>query len=492
MADFNNAVMTTEGVSLLAKTAAGSARIKFTKLATGSGTYTETEKMVENLQVRTSLKEPKQEVPFSSISMVSATCIKLTAIISNETLISGYHVNEVGIFAVDEMDRDAEPILYSIAVANVADYLPPYNGLVISTISQEYYATVNNSSEVVIHTNLGAVALADDLNALKKEVRTNGKTFIASGGNFEIPELGINKEATLKELCEAMVTYRIDNNTNHVRVDWWINTASKIGNEVRDRLNFTYGNLNLICQNRTVYLTLKKYYDAENPAKVYICTYTKENNANSFSVWTTLEDMTKTVERLEKAIEDAEALRASPTVYGMTKITNSAAVTDSTGLALAATEKNATIGGTLANQLAQLNTDFANLTDHDVTKAKGAFFQDGYSAIVDSCDGNGTHTALNVYPALQGAIRTSWSTDFDRTHNEFYVGTVPGAERAAGLYACSNNSGGDDSRDMFIRLVNRRGRSMDLHIYFYPDASVKLAAYVQQDDGTFVCVWALG
>lgn len=366
MADFNNAVMTTEGVSLLAKTAAGSARIKFTKLATGSGTYTETEKMVENLQVRTSLKEPKQEVPFSSISMVSATCIKLTAIISNETLISGYHVNEVGIFAVDEMDRDAEPILYSIAVANVADYLPPYNGLVISTISQEYYATVNNSSEVVIHTNLGAVALADDLNALKKEVRTNGKTFIASGGNFEIPELGINKEATLKELCEAMVTYRIDNNTNHVRVDWWINTASKIGNEVRDRLNFTYGNLNLICQNRTVYLTLKKYYDAENPAKVYICTYTKENNANSFSVWTTLEDMTKTVERLEKAIEDAEALRASPTVYGMTKITNSAAVTDSTGLALAATEKNATIGGTLANQLAQLNTDLS-IKEKEVT-----------------------------------------------------------------------------------------------------------------------------
>ena len=406
MADFNNAVMTTEGVSLLAKTAAGSARIKFTKLATGSGTYTETEKMVENLQVRTSLKEPKQEVPFSSISMVSATCIKLTAIISNETLISGYHVNEVGIFAVDEMDRDAEPILYSIAVANVADYLPPYNGLVISTISQEYYATVNNSSEVVIHTNLGAVALADDLNALKKEVRTNGKTFIASGGNFEIPELGINKEATLKELCEAMVTYRIDNNTNHVRVDWWINTASKIGNEVRDRLNFTYGNLNLICQNRTVYLTLKKYYDAENPAKVYICTYTKENNANSFSVWTTLEDMTKTVERLEKAIEDAEALRASPTVYGMTKITNSAAVTDSTGLALAATEKNATIGGTLANQLAQLNTDYSNGWKTNPDTYVPVTYGEGFAAINDVDQVRCSHL-LNGLRCITGAMTTT-------------------------------------------------------------------------------------
>ena len=492
MADFNNAVMTTEGVSLLAKTAAGSARIKFTKLATGSGTYTETEKMVENLQVRTSLKEPKQEVPFSSISMVSATCIKLTAIISNETLISGYHVNEVGIFAVDEMDRDAEPILYSIAVANVADYLPPYNGLVISTISQEYYATVNNSSEVVIHTNLGAVALADDLNALKKEVRTNGKTFIASGGNFKIPELGINKEATLKELCEAMVTYRIDNNTNHVRVDWWINTASKIGNEVRDRLNFTYGNLNLICQNRTVYLTLKKYYDAENPAKVYICTYTKENNANSFSVWTTLEDMTKTVERLEKAIEDAEALRASPTVYGMTKITNSAAVTDSTGLALAATEKNATIGGTLANQLAQLNTDFTELTDHDYHKAKGAFFQDGYSALVSANDGAGNSTMINVYPDLKGVIRTSWSEDFFQNWNEFYIGTGQGGERAAGFFAMSHGGEDDDSRTMILRIRNRHGRHVDLHVYSNPDASPKLAAYVQQDNGSFELTWTLG
>ena len=47
--------------------------------------------------------------------------------------------------------------------------------------------------------------------------------------------------------------------------------------------------------------------------------------------------------------------------YGMTKVTNSAAVTDSTGLALAATEKNATIEGTLANQLAQLNTDYFNV-----------------------------------------------------------------------------------------------------------------------------------
>ena len=44
MADFNNAVMTNGGAALLAATTAGTAKIKFTKLVTGSGTYSDSEK----------------------------------------------------------------------------------------------------------------------------------------------------------------------------------------------------------------------------------------------------------------------------------------------------------------------------------------------------------------------------------------------------------------------------------------------------------------
>ncbi len=170
MADFNNAIMTDSGAALLAKDTAGVARIKFTKLVTGSGVYAESEKARENLQSCTGLKEPKQEIPFSSISMETDTCVKLVALISNAELTTGYYVNEVGVYAVDEMNEDAEPVLYSIAVANIADYLPPYNGLVTSTITQEYFATVDNALEVTIQTNAGAVALAEDLEALKQEV----------------------------------------------------------------------------------------------------------------------------------------------------------------------------------------------------------------------------------------------------------------------------------------------------------------------------------
>lgn len=55
-----------------------------------------------------------------------------------------------------------------------------------------------------------------------------------------------------------------------------------------------------------------------------------------------------------QARKEAEELKATSGVYGHVKLSDSSAVTDSTGLALPATEKNATIDGTLANQIANI------------------------------------------------------------------------------------------------------------------------------------------
>lgn len=55
-----------------------------------------------------------------------------------------------------------------------------------------------------------------------------------------------------------------------------------------------------------------------------------------------------------QARKEAEELKAASGVYGHVKLSDSSAVTDSTGLALPATEKNASIVGTLANQIANI------------------------------------------------------------------------------------------------------------------------------------------
>ena len=60
---------------------------------------------------------------------------------------------------------------------------------------------------------------------------------------------------------------------------------------------------------------------------------------------------------LKGLIDEVKSLRATLNAYGLVKVTDSSAVTDSSGLALAATEKNASITGTLANQISQLNTE---------------------------------------------------------------------------------------------------------------------------------------
>lgn len=52
-----------------------------------------------------------------------------------------------------------------------------------------------------------------------------------------------------------------------------------------------------------------------------------------------------------QARKEAEELKAASGVYGHVKLSDSSAVTDSTGLALPATEKNASIDGTLANKI---------------------------------------------------------------------------------------------------------------------------------------------
>lgn len=166
MAEFNSAVMTNEGAALLAQCQAGIAKIQFTAMVTGDGEYTEEEKKRESLQQRTSLKSQKQSFGFSKKEMAAKTSVLLTGVITNIDLATGYYVREVGIYAKNELDEDSDPILYSIAIAIVADYLPPYNGLAPSTITQEYYATVSNSAEVTIEAGTGALMLAEDANKI--------------------------------------------------------------------------------------------------------------------------------------------------------------------------------------------------------------------------------------------------------------------------------------------------------------------------------------
>lgn len=176
MAQYRNAVMTQNGAALLNKAQAGLCKIKFTRISTGDGEYSESEKGIEELRKITSLKSHKQSFMFDSIKYLNDTSVELKASITNhddtQTLSVGYYIREIAVFAQEDGENDTE-VLYSIAVANVADFLPPYNGNNPTLIIQKYYATVDESrSAITVPSHYG-----EDLDAVKEDLEKEWKEY---------------------------------------------------------------------------------------------------------------------------------------------------------------------------------------------------------------------------------------------------------------------------------------------------------------------------
>lgn len=147
---FNQAVLTTKGIALLAKAQAGRCTISLTKAVSGNGSYT----AGENLASRTALKNQMQEFAINTVIVQNTTNVYVKFIITNypdaqHALATGYYVREIGLYATDP---DEGEILYAIATAvtDQWDYMPSYNNLLPSTITIEMLTEVANASTVTI------------------------------------------------------------------------------------------------------------------------------------------------------------------------------------------------------------------------------------------------------------------------------------------------------------------------------------------------------
>ncbi len=257
MARFNDAYLTDAGADLIAQSITDGAKIDFVRMEIGDGEYTEEEKSKDVLRKRTSLKNKRQESSFNSVEKAKDSAVKLKAAIDNRNVTTGYRMTEIGIFAKASGDTASDGVLYSIAVAVEADYMPPESTPI--TYIQEFYTKVGNAENVEITVSTGVYALAEDLAEVEEPTYTESE---------ELEELtpGENLKLALGKLAKAV-----------------------------------------------------------------------------------------------KEIIAHMALKATGSVTGHVKVSSSAAVTDSTGMALAATEKNASLEGTLAYKLEQLNTNLTKL-----------------------------------------------------------------------------------------------------------------------------------
>lgn len=170
MAEFKSVVITKQGHALMAKLLSGDGNIIFTKIEISDMTYSD-----EQLETLTSLTDVKQTAAINQVTRMNGAAVKLEAAISNEQLETGYHMQTVGLYANDTAD-DAE-VLYGVMSAKEAGWMPPYNGISVSSAIFDMYVTVGNSDHVSLEINPGAyatVTMLDEVRNIALENKDGG------------------------------------------------------------------------------------------------------------------------------------------------------------------------------------------------------------------------------------------------------------------------------------------------------------------------------
>lgn len=162
--NYDYAIITTAGAALLQDLALTSGELTISHIKTGKGSYSSG----EDLASRTQLKSQMQSFDVFQVEKDTNDQIRITSVATNEGLIEGYRMTEMGLFA---LNADEEEILLAIAVTYneyEADYMPADNQSFLASINILSYIKVSNNVTVNTVSDTGYAALSDYLITKKK------------------------------------------------------------------------------------------------------------------------------------------------------------------------------------------------------------------------------------------------------------------------------------------------------------------------------------
>lgn len=165
MGAFKSAVITKKGQELLAKVVAGTTKLEFTKIKVSDA------KLSGDLASMTGIGTIKQEEKVASVVRKNGSNVTVSASFSNQTLGQGYYVRNLGLYANDPQSGE---ILYSISVADestaTADYMPPFNGIGVSSLMVDLVTAVSNASSVKVNVDPTAGATVAQIVNLQEQI----------------------------------------------------------------------------------------------------------------------------------------------------------------------------------------------------------------------------------------------------------------------------------------------------------------------------------
>lgn len=155
-------ILTNKGRDLQAKAEAG-AVLNFTKVKIGDGQLAQG----QTLETLNDLINPLKILGITSVQAEAGGLCRIRANITNQGVTQGFYVREVGLFA---QDPDLGEILYAIATATAADYLPPEGGATVVNNQFDIIVVVGNASQITATITTTGTASQADLNAVKGDL----------------------------------------------------------------------------------------------------------------------------------------------------------------------------------------------------------------------------------------------------------------------------------------------------------------------------------
>lgn len=172
MGAFKSAVITKKGQALLAKVVAGTTNFNFTSIKTSENVLT------GDLATKTGIGTIKQSSQVASVIRQNDSNVKVSASFSNSVLQAGYYVRNIGLYATDPQEGE---ICYSISVADettaTADWMPPFNGIGVSSLMVDLVTAVSNASSVNVTVDPTASATVSQIVNLQGQI-DDVRTFV--------------------------------------------------------------------------------------------------------------------------------------------------------------------------------------------------------------------------------------------------------------------------------------------------------------------------
>ena len=173
MAKYRKVEITDAGTALARRALSGETKITFTKVETGSGSYS----LAENLKEKQGLKAREQSFAVSSVESAPQSGMIVRAVISNlnpdgSHVQSGYYMREVALYAKGNSGAE---ILYALAVAEQGkeEYVPEYAAGHPFSNTLDFILALSNAENIQIQYELSAYATARDLASLWGKVQEN-------------------------------------------------------------------------------------------------------------------------------------------------------------------------------------------------------------------------------------------------------------------------------------------------------------------------------